>query len=81
MANFVHCRDPYLYSWENLLDDTDWAFLFSYSYQPPLAELNPDENEFPQMRKDRAKVLAKIKESKLETIERFEKYFFSILLL
>lgn len=40
MTKLAQVRDPLLYSVESLLDDEDWGYIFSYSFQVPRRDEN-----------------------------------------
>lgn len=73
MARLIHDRDPFLYGLENLLEDDDWGFLFSYSIKPPSDDEKELEKHFPEMYKEMKKAFSKSSKGKLDHIDRFEK--------
>lgn len=53
MAKLIQNKDPFLYSLDNLLEDDDWGYVFSYSFQAPENDEDDEDRGFPQMKKER----------------------------
>ncbi len=70
MNAVYHVREPLVYALDNLLNDDDWAFLFSYSVEPPDADEGEERKACPRMRKE---AQAGMVNDKLARIDRFEK--------
>ena len=73
MAKLIHNRDHFVYSLENLLDDNDWGYMFSYSFQQPGQDEEANEKEFPQIKKERDLLFSNLDNNKNEAIDRLNK--------
>jgi hypothetical protein len=73
MAKLIKSKDSFLYALDNLLEDVDWGFLYSYAIESLNNEDTEVNQSFPLMQKQRAELLSKLAERKLDPIDRFQK--------
>jgi hypothetical protein len=73
MAKLIQSKEPFQYAIENMRDDGDWGFLFSYAIEPISMDEYEWSKSFPNIQLSRAEQLSKIGESKLDPIDRFQK--------
>jgi len=75
MDRLVQSKDPYQYDLENLREDPDWGFLYSYAIESLYREDIEASRSFPRIHAQRQEILSKLDDSKLDPIDRFQKYF------
>ncbi len=73
MERLIQSKDPYQYALENLKEDADWGFLYSYAIESLSREEHEASRSFPHMSALRAEMMSKLAESKLDPIDRFQK--------
>ncbi len=74
MAKLIHNKDPFMYSLNSLLEDDDWGYLFSYSFQAPGNDEEADDKDFPEIKKERRHTFSKALSNSPELVESFHKY-------
>eukprot|EP00831_Metopus_contortus_P028331 TRINITY_DN23572_c0_g1_i1.p1 TRINITY_DN23572_c0_g1~~TRINITY_DN23572_c0_g1_i1.p1 ORF type:complete len:117 (-),score=18.80 TRINITY_DN23572_c0_g1_i1:116-466(-) len=72
MAKLIQNKESFQYDVENLKEDSNWGFQYSFFIQPLNQEASSSGRSFKNMNAQRSEALKMIGESKLDPIDRFE---------
>jgi len=73
MEKLIQTKAPYQYAIENLRDDPDWGFLYSYTIETIGEEDFEANKSFIQLQKQRAKLLESVETDELDIADPFQR--------